>query len=222
MALSRRRADLYGSMTELLRDIPQDGNYDSLAEESRNSRVRLFAPHGGCIEPGTDRLVVALASNEFDFYLFRGIRMHECYRTLHVTSAQYDEPGCVRMATGAMLAVSIHGCDASEELIEVGGGNLDAASSLREHLIRKHYPAVLPQKHRQGEEPANFINLAKHRGVQLELTAGFRSMLFPGFPRTDQRDPRTFNAFITDIREWLLLVERAPADTPYFPIRYPV
>ena len=58
MSVFARRADRYPSMSALLTDLPSTGNYVLHCESERRSRVALFAPHGGCIEPGTDRIVV--------------------------------------------------------------------------------------------------------------------------------------------------------------------
>lgn len=207
MRAARQRGDTYQSMTALLAALPPDLNYGLHTEESRNSHVKLFAPHGGCIEPGTDQVVVALAAGEFDYYLFRGLRRQECYKTLHVTSARYDEPACLRMAQAAHLSVSVHGCDAREVSIEVGGARTGAAAALRTHLVRAGYRAVLPAPGRRGEEKENFINRSNDGGVQLELSAGFRAMLFPGFPRTDQRHPMAFREFTGALRAWLLTAE---------------
>ena len=201
---NRRKGDAYDRMTTLLAELPEDGNYVLHAEESHQSCVKLFAPHGGCIEPGTDQLVVALAAAEFDYFLFRGRRKEKCYRTLHVTSARYDEPNCLRMVGEAMLAVSVHGCDSRNEFIEIGGSHVSAARDLRAHLSRAGYAAVFPADGRRGEQADNFVNRARGGGIQLELSTGFRATLFPGFPRTDQRHPTTFREFVTCVRAWLL------------------
>ena len=214
MSLITRRGDDFESMSALYRGLPGEGNYTSVAEGSRASKVKLFAPHGGCIEPGTDALVLSLAAKEFDYFLFRGTRKKDCYRTLHVTSAHYDEPACVRLAREAFLAVSVHGCESAESFLEIGGGNAPAAASLGEHLRSKGYRIVVPPNKRRGEEAGNFINLCRTQGVQIELSGGFRSELFPEFPKTDQRHPKMFGAFVADLREWLLMAESTMPEFP--------
>jgi phage replication-related protein YjqB (UPF0714/DUF867 family) len=199
--------DRYPSMSALQAELPAAGNYSLYCESSRGSKVTLFAPHGGCIEPGTDRIVVELAGSEFDYFLFRGIRRTECFRTLHVTSAHYDEPSCLALARRSAIAVAIHGCDGAEEFLEVGGANGAVAEALRAALAEGGYRVRTPAPGRPGVDAANFINRSSAGGVQVELSAGFRAMLFPGFPRTDQRHPVAFPAFLSTFRRWLVPAE---------------
>ena len=88
-------------MTELLRTLPPKENYAISIDSSRNSKIKIFAPHGGCIEPATEPIALALALGSYDYYIFSGKRKEGCNRYLHVTSAHYDEPQCLRMADEA-------------------------------------------------------------------------------------------------------------------------
>jgi phage replication-related protein YjqB (UPF0714/DUF867 family) len=205
-----RHADRFPSMTALQAQLPAEGNYSLHCESSRGSGIALFAPHGGCIEPGTDRIVVELAAAEFNYFLFRGIRRTDCFRTLHVTSAHYDEPSCLALAGRSVVAVALHGCDGEEAFLEIGGANTAAVNSLRAHLAALGYRVLAPAPGRPGVDAGNFINRSSEGGVQVELSAGFRAMLFPGFPRTDQRHPVAFPSFIAAFRRWLLAAEPSP------------
>src|SRR5260221_1402001 len=124
-------------MTELLRKVPPEGNYTMHVETRHRSDVKLFAPHGGCVAPCTGPLVREIAQGRFDHFIFNGIRKKDCFRTLHVTSVNYDEPRCLAMARDALIALAIHGCDGAESFIEVGGGNRSLALGLREYLIER-------------------------------------------------------------------------------------
>ena len=200
--------DRFASMQRLLQELPAAENYSIQVNASRRSRVKLFAPHGGCIEPCTGPIVAALADAGFDSYIFQGVRRKDCYRTLHVTSVHYDEPACLELVATSELAVAIHGCDGEEAFIEVGGGNTAFRELLERRLNAQGYKLRRPPAARGGEDPANFVNRARQRGIQLELSAGFRRMLFPGFPRVVTRHPEHFPAFLDTMWKWLAEVEQ--------------
>jgi len=199
--------DKFNSMSELLSQLPADDHYCIHYTDTRKSNVKLFAPHGGWIEPCTGSLAIEIAGESFDYFVFHGMMTKNCFRTLHVSSTRYDEPRCQQMARQALVAVAIHGREAEEEFIEIGGGNRELVAGLHEYLIGQGCPAVCGSKNHKGEDERNFINLAHHKGVQLELSSGFRKSLFPDFPGTLQRNPKTFQPFITAMQQWLQSIE---------------
>ena len=200
--------DRFENMTELLAHLSPDHHYQIQYNNTHNSRVKLFAPHGGCIEPCTGNIVIEIAGERFDYYVFRGIMKKNCFDTLHVPSTRFDEPRCQQMASQAFVAFGIHGCDGEKEYLEIGGGNKALATSLHDCLVEEGYHAIYAPKGRKGEGERNFVNLARHKGVQLELSSGFRKSLFPDFPRTLQRNPKTIQRFISAIQQWLHFIER--------------
>ena len=201
--------DTYSSMTSLLAALPARENYVFNIGRSFRSKVKIFVPHGGCIEPCTEPLALAVANGLFDHFAFRGVRKKDCFRTLHVTSTHYDEPQCISMARESGIAVAFHGCDGAEELIQIGGGNTTYAQELRTLLCGKGYPAVAASRGILGEDDRNFINLAAMKGLQLEFSAGFRKRLFPSFPGSLQRHPTDLPAFVEVLRGWLVDIENS-------------
>jgi phage replication-related protein YjqB (UPF0714/DUF867 family) len=199
--------DRFKSMSELLHAVPAHGNYEIQHDASMGTRVKLFAPHGGCIEPCTGALVREIALGRTDFYIFHGMRKKSCYGTLHVTAVNYDEERCNRMARSAEIAVAIHGCSGRASFIELGGGNRAAARQLLVHLARRDFPARLALGNRKGADNRNFINLSRRQGVQLELSAGFRRSLYADFPKTLQPNPVALRRFVQAVQDWILEVE---------------
>lgn len=199
--------DTFKSMTELLASLPEKDNYFFKIDATHGSKVKIFAPHGGCIEPGTSPIVLELAEGTFDYYIFHAIRKTRCNQTLHVTSANYDEPGCLRMARDAQVAVAFHGCDGLDSFIEIGGGHPALADGLKGLMSAAGYPVVPASPDLKGERKRNFINQASIGGVQLELSKGLRQSLFADFPRSLQRNPNTLQPFIQTIRGWLKTIE---------------
>ena len=199
--------DKFSSMTELLGKVNAQENYEIYADRAYRSKVKLFAPHAGCIEPCTGEIVHALASDQFDCFVFRGIRKKECFKTLHVTSTHYDEPQCLGMVREAELAIAFHGCDGEESFLQLGGGSAAFSSHLSTLLKDSGYKVVPVAQNLRGEDERNFINQAHKKGIQVECSAGFRRNLFPGFPKTLQRHPTEFPRFISLLREWLEIVQ---------------
>jgi phage replication-related protein YjqB (UPF0714/DUF867 family) len=197
--------DKFDSMKSLLAAIPAAGNYTFEICSEHQSAIKLFAPHGGCIEPGTRRIVLGLADNRWDYFIFRGIKAHDCYATLHVTSENYDDETCAIMAKSAVLALSIHGREVERSRIEVGGGSV-LAPKLLLHLQALGYPAVSASDRVSGRGSRNFVNLAEKGGIQLELSKGFRRYLFTDYPNRPKPTP-AFDTFIKDIRAWLIQTE---------------
>ena len=200
--------DRFRSMRELLSALRPEGHYSLIAVENRRSAMKLFAPHGGCIEPCTGAVVSALAGEEFDYFIFRGEMRRECHATLHVASTRYDEPSCERMVASAVGAISVHGCRQEEPFIEVGGAHRGFAGTLADLLTAEGYAVVPAGPARGGADPGNFVNRCAIGGVQLELSAGFRRTLFPDFPDEGARDRAGFPKFIALVRGWLLGIER--------------
>ncbi len=193
----------FRSMIDLLEQVPSHGNYTFQIDKSRNSHVKLFAPHGGCIEPCTGKLVLAIAQDKYDYFIFNGMRKINCYRMLHVSSIYYDEPLCRKMAEDAVFAIAFHGCDGEESFIEIGGGNVYLSNSLLQYLDKKGYPVRLAQKNRKGVDERNIINRAQQKGVQLELSAGFRKSLYVDFPKTIQPNQVMLRQFVQSMKYWL-------------------
>ncbi len=199
--------DTFPTMKALLSGVKEKDNYAFEICSSRNSPIKLFAPHGGCIEPGTAPIVRELAGGIYDYYIFRGIRRGGgCRKLLHVTSTHYDEDRCQSMARSALLSLSVHGCRGRRRFIEVGGGNRVLAADLCDTLTTR-YPAVLAPEGHDGSSPLNFINASRYQGVQLEVSEGFRQSLFPGFPWSMTGNPDTLPEFIDTLRKWLRRIE---------------
>lgn len=208
--------ETFTSMKSLLAAIPAKGNYKFEICSKQQSAIKLFAPHGGCIEPGTRWIVRSLAGETWDYFIFRGIRKNgKCYETLHVSSECYDETRCTDMAKKAMLAIAVHGRAGEDSRIEVGGGSLSFASDLCELFRYQGFPAEPAPSIMKGQSPQNFINLAAQRGIQLELTDGYRRSLFSNYPARPKPN-REFDRFIALGREWLMKTEHLLKTNPTF------
>jgi len=200
--------DTFSSMTELMDRVPAHKNYSFHINQSNRSRIKLFAPHGGCIEPCTGPIAVAIGMNLLDYFVFSGKRASECFKMLHVTSTHYDEPHCLQMVGEAELAIAIHGCEGNDNIMYIGGGNKKVSASAYRFFIENGYRVESALEEMKGEDKRNFINRARYQGVQFELSAGFRRNLFPSFPKSIQRHPQEFPKFVRHMHSWINHVEQ--------------
>jgi len=137
--------------------------------------VAVIAPHGGGIEDGTSEIARAIAGDDFNLYLFEGLRPSRNYAALHLTSHRFDEPECLELLSGCHYVLAVHGCDGHGDRALLGGLDVELRAELagvfegiriRAECEGHRFPAV---------HPTNICNRgARGRGVQLELTHPLR------------------------------------------------
>jgi phage replication-related protein YjqB (UPF0714/DUF867 family) len=168
-------ARLHRGFNDLARVQSRGTDYEIRVERRAGSAVAIIAPHGGGIEDGTSEIARAIAGNEFNLYLFEGIRLSRNYAALHLTSSRFDEPECLALISECRYVIAVHGCGGKGERVLLGGldgmlknriGVAIADSGLVAEGSGHRYPAV---------HPRNICNRGKSgRGVQLELTYELR------------------------------------------------
>ena len=177
-----------------------------ISESPVRSKICVFSPHGGKIEPGVSELVQEVASGDFSWYLFEGIQTSDNFLDLHITSHLFDEPRAVSFVRRHRIAVAIHGKRGdNSEATYLGGRNIQARNCVGE-LLRKtgfNVPIKTPPN-LLGEEPNNICNQClSGEGVQLEITQGQRERFFVGdFGRLCGRRRRTviFTNYVDTLR----------------------
>lgn len=164
----RGYADLAGQQVEGI-------DYKVHVRANAQSSIAVIAPHGGAIKGYTSEIARAIAGDDFNLYVFEGIRPSENYAALHLTSHRFDEPRCLELLADCDHVVAIHGCGGEAQQALVGG--LDAglkavvAQSIAvlgiETLLADHpFPAV---------DPMNICNRGRCGvGVQIEMTMPLR------------------------------------------------
>jgi phage replication-related protein YjqB (UPF0714/DUF867 family) len=173
-------------------------NFDALqrGEKRRTFRIRtrhrtptaIVAPHGGGIEAGTAEIADRIAGSEFSFYAFEGLKASQ-NRTLHMTSAHFDESECCEMLKNSACVVCIHGEASLKKIVFLGGSDTLTGRRIRQALetagfvVRTHTSRLL-----QGTDRRNICNRGTTgRGVQLELSKGLRRSFFAGLSRIGRR-----------------------------------
>jgi phage replication-related protein YjqB (UPF0714/DUF867 family) len=168
-------ASYYQNFADLAKHQARGKDYQIVALARDHSRVALIAPHGGRIETRTSQIARAIAREEFNLYLFEGIRPSSNYRCLHLTSDRFDEPECLTLIARCQTVVAIHGCEGDEKKALLGGLNTSLRDAIAAALRKAGVPAETDGHPFPGTEPLNVCNRgASGTGVQIELTAAIR------------------------------------------------
>ena len=167
--------DSYRSYRELAEHEVEGTDFTITVFRRPFSAVAVIAPHGGRIESRTSEIARAIAGEDFNLYLFEGIKERGNYAALHVTSRRFDEPSCLELLSTCSFVIAIHGCVGGDERVLIGG--LD--NSLKDKVateLRQLGVNVQNDGHSfQATDPNNICNRGQsNRGVQLEFTRALR------------------------------------------------
>lgn len=190
----------YTSYEALRLEKEQGIDYD-IHTLNRRSPLVIAAPHGGGIEPGTSEIALALAGQEYSYYVFDGLGERGNHE-LHIASTDFDEPRCLELLQNACLVLTVHGCRGGHEVVYVGGLDKGYMSSLEIALSGAGFCVDIDDSRRSGKSPSNICNRSRSgMGVQLEISLGMRRKMFKGL-RQEQRVETTpvFDRFITAVR----------------------
>ena len=158
--------DLYGSLQVLKKKEPREAWAQRVL--NRNSWLTVVAPHGGTIEPLTDRLAVDIAGSDYNLFVFEGLRRNG--RELHVTSCRFRDPHLAELQELSRLTLSLHGKASDCAVILVGGLNHAIGDLIIRHLNDVGFLAKRAMFPYAAEDVANFVNLTELKGVQLEIS----------------------------------------------------
>jgi len=166
--------DRYRSFSELAQCEAEGIDFRRTVLRRPFSAVAVIAPHGGKIESRTSEIARAIAGEDFNLYLFEGIKKRG-NSALHITSRRFDEPSCLELLSTCSFVIAIHGCVGGDERVLIGG--LD--NSLKDKValeLRQIGVDVQNDGHNfQATDPNNICNRGRsNRGVQLEFTHALR------------------------------------------------
>jgi phage replication-related protein YjqB (UPF0714/DUF867 family) len=178
--------DAYTSFAGLAKQQVRGIDYEIEVYRRAASPVAIIAPHGGGIERGTSEIARDIAGEDFNLYVFEGLKSSGNYATLHLTSRHFDEPACLGLIAHCSFVVAIHVCRGRSEKVLLGGLDHVLKAQIADCLdstgvkVETHghrYPAI---------NPNNICNRGRlAKGVQLELTPRLRSHVAErGFVKT--------------------------------------
>jgi len=135
----------------------------------------VIAPHGGLIEPGASEIARAIAGENFNLYLFEGIKPRRNFKDLHITSQHFDEPKCLGLLAECEIVIAIHGYIANDERVLVGGLDKSLGKKITFSLGRLGLTVMSDGHKYQALDKNNICNRGSSgRGVQLEISGVLR------------------------------------------------
>jgi phage replication-related protein YjqB (UPF0714/DUF867 family) len=166
--------DRYCCFAELQRHEAHGQDYAITTVRRAGSTSLVLAPHGGSIERGTSDLAREIAGEEFNLYLFEGIKPQGS-SDFHITSSRFDEPSCLEILSACDSIVTIHGCKGAIEQVLLGGLHHAMKVEMSVALQEQGVHAELSNHTFPATDPKNICNRGRtRRGVQLELSAALR------------------------------------------------
>ncbi|WP_041284772.1 poly-gamma-glutamate hydrolase family protein [Desulfoscipio gibsoniae] len=193
-------SDRYGSFRELQTYEKEDRDYRIKVRNGKYP-VLIMAPHGGKIEPYTADIAEWIAEDDFDLYIFEGIKTNNS-RDLHITSHHFDEPLALAAAARADIVLTIHGLrNGTEEFIMVGGLDVELGNRLIVAFIEAGFTIRESTAQYRGRRQTNICNRGRRgKGIQLEITFALRKRLFKDI-NLKQHFIRTVRSFILDVAQ---------------------
>lgn len=187
--------DKYTCFRDLAAAEKRGEDYDFESRLIAESCVVVIAPHGGKIEPCTDKIAVTIAGEDFSFYCFKALKKNG---RLHIKSHLFDEPTCMKLVAEHPHVVSIHGWKAKGKRVCVGGRDTVLIAALKKSLAANGIEIENAEGDLTGINPFNITNRGPTgRGVQFELTMDFRT------------NAATVNEFTSAVRAVLFSVQAA-------------
>jgi len=167
--------DRYRSYNELRASEIEGKDFRRTIRRIAGSRIAIIAPHGGAIESRTSEVADAIARGAHNLYLFEGIKPSGNYRSLHITSHNFDDPRCLELVSESDFVVAIHGYAGTDERVLIGGLDVELASLVEKQLVERGFRVQTTDHKFPGKDPTNICNRGRSgKGVQLELSASLR------------------------------------------------
>jgi phage replication-related protein YjqB (UPF0714/DUF867 family) len=164
--------DKYSSFTDLARSEVRGEDYDVIVRDQEGARAVIIAPHGGTIEPRTEKIAQAIAGDEFSLYCFMALKKGS---GLHVKSHLFDDEEAINLIARHDRVVSIHGWGADGERVCIGGLDKSLIAALKKALAVKGIEIEPAPAGLGALDPHNITNRGgSGAGAQFELTMGFR------------------------------------------------
>lgn len=144
----------YRDYADLAKAQVEGADYRVYVRTKSDSLVAVVAPHGGYIEQYTYYIARGIAGEDFNFYLFEGIRHSENYAALHLTGHPFDEPRSLELLSNCDHILAIHVCGGEAQQALIGGLDEElkavvaqsmAALGVETLLVDHPFPATDPR-----------------------------------------------------------------------------
>lgn len=171
-------ANLPRDFTSIVLSAVKGKDYDIRIREVGAS-VAVVALHGGGIEPLTGELAHAIAGEEYNLYLFEGLRPSN-NEALRISPLRFREMRFEALLHRSKTVLSIAGVGDIGMTVQVGGTNKFLRALLLEAFTQAGFDGRPSETPGIDEAPAYFFNRAEEGGVQLELSAALRGSFING------------------------------------------
>lgn len=184
--------DTFATFEDLSKHMTEGKDY-RIVTKNTDSRYLIAAIHGGNIEPFTSDIASSIAGEEYDLYLFEGMR-EKGNEQLHIGSRYFDEPQLKDMIRNADVVVSIHGqANEDKEFVSIGGLSGGLVKKIIDHLQAIDITVREFEARMEPESPENICNRGMSGGgVELEISGKLRNTL--------QEDEGMHRLFVNAIR----------------------
>ncbi len=186
----------------------KDVDYRIQVRES-GGYVAIVALHGGGIEPLTGELADAIAGEEYNLYLFSGLREAD-NEALRISPLRAHEMRLDNLIRRSSTVLSITGAADVGPTVQVGGANEMLRRALLQALQEAGFEARPSEMPGMAQARAYFFNQTELGGAQLELSAALRASMLDGPLHAFRwQDPACWNErlhlFVGAVRQALAL-----------------
>ncbi len=169
--------DLYKNFEELKKEKKEGTDYR--IETRKNSwGIIVISPHGGTIEPWTDKICKNIAWDDLSYYCFSAICKN--WKKLHIKSSNFDEPQAINLVKLHKIVLTIHWCAENDDFIFIGWKNEAIRNALSQRLREKWFFVEAVEKSKfQWLWKENICNKGNNElwWVQIELSRGCRNKM---------------------------------------------
>jgi phage replication-related protein YjqB (UPF0714/DUF867 family) len=165
--------DKYQSFKELSAIEIEGKDFRRIIKPVKSSNIAIIAPHGGGIEFETSRICREIAGDEFNCYIFEGIKPRNNI-DLHITSHNFNDPLCLELLSTCDQVISVHGFRARKECVVVGGLDTLLMHKFKDALLNVGIQVAENHKF-PASNPNNICNRGfTNKGVQIEISGLLR------------------------------------------------
>lgn len=168
-------ASSYKGYADLAKSQTEGKDYKVLLRPVAGSSSAVIAPHGGRIEHYTSDIARGIAGDDFNLYLFEGIRPSGNYSALHLTSHRFDEPRCLELLSLCDHVIAVHGCGGDDPKVLLGGLDEELKRAIGAAVGGLGIEVQSNGHSFPATDPMNICNRGRRGvGVQIELTMALR------------------------------------------------
>ena len=168
-------SEYYRGYEDLTNAQVEGADYRVHVRAVASSSIAVIAPHGGRIEKYTSDVALAVAGQNFNLYLFEGIRHSGNYAALHLTSHRFDEPRCLALLAQCDHVIAFHGCDGKTQQALVGGLDEPLKAAIAQAISAVGIDVRVEDHRFPATDPMNICNRGRRGvGVQIEMTMPLR------------------------------------------------